>query len=301
MNWKPWSKEAMKMDPNSKKFAEMKKEMETNIRFSLPENIMARYNPDIHASSDKADDESTINMYDVIGYDYWTGGGVTEKLVSAVLRKNKGKDITVNINSPGGDFFTGVAIYHMLKEHDGDVTVRVVGMAASAASVIAMAGTNIKIGKAAFLMIHNAWHLCIGNRNDMRDAADTLNEFDAAMQGVYSDVTGIDKTEIEEMMDAETWIGGEKAVDLGFATEYLDSDEIEVDEEAQASHDSNRNIVDAALASVGKSRSERRKILKDLTGTPSATVKTTTPSAGNDDALVEALSKFNSKLETIKT
>ena len=169
------------MKRTKSQFQALQNAAENDLRFFLPENILARYNPEIHAAADSdADDKATINMYDVIGYDYWTGGGVTEKMVSAVLRKNKGKAITVNINSPGGDFFTGVAIYHMLKEHDGDVTVKVVGMAASAASVIAMAGDTVKIGKAAFLMIHNAWHLCIGNRNDMRDSADTLQEFDTA-------------------------------------------------------------------------------------------------------------------------
>ena len=179
------------MNRKQSQFNALQKAAENDVRFFIPDNILARYNPEIHASDDDADDKATINMYDVIGYDYWTGGGVTEKMVSAVLRKNKGKDITVNINSPGGDFFTGVAIYHMLKEHDGDVTVKVVGMAASAASIIAMAGTNVKIGKAAFLMIHNAWHICVGNRNDMRDSADTLEEFDTAMRNVYSDVSGL--------------------------------------------------------------------------------------------------------------
>lgn len=287
------------MNKRNPQFKALQKAAEKDVRFFLPDDIMARYNPEIQASDD-ADDSATINMYDVIGYDYWSGGGVTEKMVSAVLRKNKGKDVTVNINSPGGDFFTGVAIYHMLKEHDGDVTVRIVGMAASAASVIAMAGTNVKIGKAAFLMIHNAWHICIGNRIDMRDAAETLEEFDTAMQGVYSDVTGIDKDEITAMMDAETWIGGEKAVDLGFATEFLDSDEIEEDDEDKGEGNAALKEVDNILAKAGKTRTERRQLIKSLTGTPGATVnEPATPCAGKtDNALVDALSNFNLNLKT---
>lgn len=271
--------------------------MENDIRFLLPENIMSRYNPEIFASSDDQDDKATINMYDVIGHDYFSGGGVTEKMVSAVLRRNKGKNVTVNINSPGGDFFTGVAIYNMLKEHDGDVTIKIVGMAASAASVIAMAGTNIKIGKAAFLMIHNAWNLCIGNRNEMRDMAATLQEFDTAMQRVYSEVTGMEKSEIIKMMDNESWLGGEKAIELGFAKEYLDSDEIDVDDEEKSQYNSSLKLVDSALAKAGKTRSERREILKDLTSMPGATVKTATPGAGKEEnALHDALLELNNRL-----
>lgn len=277
------------------------KMMNSDFRFLMPDNIMSRYNPEIQAASDDADDSATINMYDVIGYDYWTGGGVTEKMVSAVLRRNKGKSVTVNINSPGGDFFTGVAIYNMLKEHDGDVVVKIVGMAASAASLIAMAGKTVKIGKASFLMIHNAWGLSIGNRMDMRDYADTLEQFDKAMQGVYSDVTGIELAEITKMMDDETWIGGEKAIEMGFASEYLHSDEIGVDDDAKSQYNSSLKLADAALAKIGKTRSERRHILKNLTSTPGATVKEeATPGAGkeNDEALIKALSELNSKLET---
>lgn len=266
-----------------------------DVRFYLPEDIMARWSPDIHAASD--DDESTINIYDVVGEDWWPAQGMTAKVVAAVLRKNKGKEITVNINSPGGDFFEGLAIYNLLKEHDAPITVRVVGMAASAASVIAMAGTSIKIAEAGFFMIHNAWHVCVGNKHDMQERADTLAQFDESMAGIYTKKTGMDRDEIVDMMDAETWISGADAVDKGFATQFLDSDELEKPKDAGALYNASLKEVDVALAKAGKSRSQRRAILKDLTSTPGATVKeTATPCAGN--TLTDALASF---VQTLKT
>lgn len=270
-----------------------------DIRFYLPESIMSRWNPEIHAAADEeADDSATINILDIVGEDWWTGRGMTARIVSSVLNKNKGKPVTVNINSPGGDYFEGLAIYNLLKEHDGDVTIRVLGMAASAASVIAMAGDTVKIAKAGFFMIHNAWHICIGNKHDMHDRGDTLAQFDDIMIDVYSDKTGISKDDITVMMDKETWISGTEAVDDGFATQFLDSDEIVVDDDGKAQYNSSLKAVDAALAKSGKSRSERRAIIKDLTSTPGATVKDDpTPCAG-DQKLSDALASF---VHTLKT
>ncbi|MBN0106041.1 Clp protease ClpP, partial [Pseudomonas aeruginosa] len=93
--------------------------------------------------------------YEPIGYDWWTGEGVTAKRIAGALRAIGGDvDVTVNINSPGGDVFEGLAIYNLLREHKGKVTVRVLGLAASAASFIAMAADEVKIARAGFLMIH---------------------------------------------------------------------------------------------------------------------------------------------------
>lgn len=270
-----------------------------DVRFYLPENIMSRWQPDVQAAN--SDDESTINIYDIVGEDWWTGQGMTAKIVSAVLRKNKGKEVTVNINSPGGDFFEGLAIYNLLKEHDAPVTVRVVGMAASAASVIAMAGNTIKIAEAGFFMIHNAWHVCVGNKHDMTERAQTLAQFDESMVGIYSKKTGIDRDEITTMMDKETWISGADAVDQGFATQFLDSDELDAPDDAGAKYNSSLKEVDMALAKAGHPRSKRRAILKDLTSMPGATVKDdATPRAGTHkpDDLAGALASF---LQTLKT
>ena len=123
-------------------------------------------------------DANSISIYDSIG-ENWEGTGVTAKRISAALRAIGDKDVVVNINSPGGDFFEGVAI-SKLREHQGRVTVQVMGLAASAASVIAMAGDQILMGDGSFLMIHNAWAVAIGNRHDMADAAKLLEPFDTA-------------------------------------------------------------------------------------------------------------------------
>lgn len=283
------------MNKNRETFKRLRESAAQDVRFYLPENIMSRWHPDIQAAND--DDESTINIYDVVGEDWWTGQGMTAKVVSAVLRKNKGKEITVNINSPGGDFFEGLAIYNLLKEHDAPITVRVVGMAASAASVIAMAGSTIKIAEAGFFMIHNAWHVCVGNKHDMQERADTLAQFDQSMVGIYAKKTGMDRDEITDMMDAETWISGADAVEQGFATQFLDSDELDDQKDTGAKYNSSLKEIDVALAKAGKTRSQRRALLKDLTSTPGATVnEPATPCAGEN--LTDALASFVKTLQT---
>src|SRR5690606_30844040 len=102
------------------------------------------------------DEERTIGIYDVIGQDFWTGEGVTAKRVAAALRSMGAGPVTVYINSPGGDVFEGLAIYNLLREHKGEVTVKVMGLAASAAPVIEMAGDVVQVPRARFLMILNA-------------------------------------------------------------------------------------------------------------------------------------------------
>ena len=106
---------------------------------------------------------------------------MTARRIAGILRALGPGPITVNINSPGGDVFEGIAIYNLLREHDGEVTVNVIGLAASIASVIAMAGDNIRIAKSAYFMIHNAWTIAMGNRNDMQKVVDTLGSFDGTI------------------------------------------------------------------------------------------------------------------------
>ncbi|MBM9968481.1 Clp protease ClpP, partial [Pseudomonas aeruginosa] len=115
----------------------------------------------------------------------------------------------------------GLAIYNLLREHKGKVSVNIIGLAASAASFIAMAGDEIRIGRAAFLMIHNAWLIAMGNRNDLREIADWLEPFDMTLADIYAQRTGIDIDDIVKQMDAETWIGGREAVDKGWADAFL--------------------------------------------------------------------------------
>lgn len=175
----------------------------------------------------------------------------------------------MDLNSPGGDFFEGVAIYNLLREDPRKVTVRILGLAASAASVIAMAGDEVQIGRAGFLMVHNAWVVAIGNRHDMAAAAETMIPFDAAMAEVYAAKAGMDPAQAAAWMDAETWFTGAQAIDAGLADGFLTADVVEEAETARSSPSALRRI-DSLLAKQNISRSERRALLAELRGTPGA-------------------------------
>ncbi|MBH9725122.1 Clp protease ClpP [Burkholderia contaminans] len=249
-------------------------------QYDVRPDALERWEPGVHAAA--GDDAASISIYDSIG-DNWEGTGITAKRISAALRNIGARDLTVNVNSPGGDFFEGVAIYNLLREHKAKVTVNVMGLAASAASVIAMAGDEILMGDGAFLMIHNAWTVAIGNRHDIAAAAEVLAPFDAAMAKVYSQRAGISEVEAASLMDKETWIGAEQAVADGFATGLLDS--AKVAKETNASGRKALALIEASMARAGYSRGARRDALKALfDGTPSAAVENAKPSAGDDVA-----------------
>lgn len=249
--------------------------------FDLRPDAVDRWEPAVCAKAGD-DAEASISIYDSIG-ENWEGTGITSKRISAALRSIGAKDVVVNINSPGGDFFEGMAIYNLLREHQGKVTVRVLGVAASVASVIAMAGDEILIGDGAFFMIHNAWAVAVGNRHDMLDSAKLLEPFDAAMAALYAHQTGMSTAEAAIMMDKETWIGAQQAVDDGFATGLLPSSEIT--KSTQASTKSKPlALIEASMAKAGFSRNSRRDTFKALfSGMPGA-AETATPSAGPEVA-----------------
>ncbi|KVQ12216.1 peptidase [Burkholderia ubonensis] len=249
-------------------------------QYDVRPDALERWEPGVHAAT--GDDAASISIYDSIG-DNWEGTGITAKRISAALRNIGARDLTVNVNSPGGDFFEGVAIYNLLREHKAKVTVNVMGLAASAASVIAMAGDEILMGDGAFLMIHNAWTVAIGNRHDIAAAAEVLAPFDAAMAKVYSQRAGITQAEAAALMDKETWIGAEQAVADGFATGLLDS--AKVAKETKASGRKALALIEASMARAGYSRGARRDALKALfDGTPGAAAGNATPGAGEDVA-----------------
>ncbi|ELY2904752.1 head maturation protease, ClpP-related [Cronobacter sakazakii] len=230
----------------------------------LPAAAMERWNGSIRAARDG---DNSISIFDVIGADYW-GEGVTASRIAGALRSLNGEDVTVNINSPGGDMFEGLAIYNLLREYDGKVTVKVLGLAASAASIIAMAGDEVQIGRGAFLMIHNCWVYAMGNRHDLAQIATDMAPFDKAMSDIYQARSGLDAATVDKMMDGETYIGGSEAVEKGFADSLLSADEIADDEESPAAA---LRKLDALLAKANTPRSERRKLLKALSGsTPGA-------------------------------
>jgi len=233
------------------------------VRSEVTALAAERWNPDIRAAGE--DGGTSISVLDPIGADPW-GDGVSAKRIASVLRNVGDGDVVVNINSPGGDFFEGLAIYNLLREHRGKVTVRVLGMAASAASIIAMAGDEVLIARASFLMIHNTWVVAAGDRHALRDVADWLEPFDQAATSIYAARSGESDAAISAMLDRETWIGGQAAVDQGFADGLLESDEIDT---AQALGDitpmAAQKKLDLYLASGARAtKSERRSLLAAL-------------------------------------
>lgn len=233
-----------------------------SVRSEILPRALERWNRELRAAVAENEEDRSISVYDVIGYDYWTGEGVTAKRIAAALRSLGSGDVTVNINSPGGDMFEGLAIYNLLREHKGEVTVKVLGLAASAASVIAMAGDTVQIARAGFLMIHNAWVIAAGNRNDLREIADWLEPFDAAMGDIYAARTGLETKAVGKLMDAESWIGGSAAIEQGFADELLPADQVGRGE-AKASAAAVRRI-EAVLRSTGIPKSEAMRLISEI-------------------------------------
>lgn len=246
------------------------------------EGALDRWNPGVKAASEG---EASISIYSVIGEDPWSGDGFTVKRLDGILRSiGADRDITVNINSPGGDVFEGIAIFNRLREHRGKITVKVLGVAASAASVIAMAGDTVQIGAASFLMIHNCWVLAIGNRHDMREVADFLEPFDRAMADVYVARSGQPLEAVQSAMDTETWFGGTQAVELGYADALLPADEIEEAAAAPSQDDTAKAVRRAEAALCHEMpRSAARDLLNKIKGKPDAAYDPAMPDAGDPE------------------
>lgn len=175
----------------------------------------------------KADDRAEILIYDEIGYDPWFDAGIAAEDIVRDLQAIKAPRIDVRINSVGGSVFEGNAIYNALARHPAHVDVYIDGIAASIASVIAMAGDRIHIAANAHVMIHNPHGVVWGEAADMRRMADTLDKIRGSLVGTYARRTGHDTAQIEAWMDAETWFNAEEAVEHGFADEIVEGGEID--------------------------------------------------------------------------
>jgi ATP-dependent protease ClpP protease subunit len=169
-----------------------------------------------------------LTIYADIGSADW--GGVSTAVVKDELDKmGVIKNLTVRINSYGGDVFDGYGIYNLLKAHPAKLTVVIDGIAASAASVIAMAGDVIRMPAASQMMIHRGWTFAMGNRNDIEKTLARLDKTDQQIAEIYTSRTGIEAEEVLQMMTDETWMTGAEAVDKGFATELVeDSDALPI-------------------------------------------------------------------------
>lgn len=171
------------------------------------------------------DMERTLFLNGMISDETWYGDEVTPQLFKDELNAGSG-NITVWINSPGGDVFAAAQIYNMLRDYKGNVTVNIDGVAASAASVIAMAGNTVCMSPVAMMMIHNPATLAAGEAKDMQKAITMLNEVKESILNAYEFKTGLSRAKLSHMMDDETWFNAKKAVELGFADKILfDSNE----------------------------------------------------------------------------
>jgi ATP-dependent Clp endopeptidase proteolytic subunit ClpP len=166
------------------------------------------------AITNKSEASAEVCIYEEIG-----SYGISAKAFLDEIKNVGNRKITLRINSPGGEVFEGLAIYNRLREHPGGVEVKIDGIAASMASVIAMAGAPVTMASNALLMVHNPSGLCVGNSDDMRELADMLDKVRGSLTGAYERKTGKSTEEIGAMMDAETWMTAQEAMDAGFCDE----------------------------------------------------------------------------------
>jgi len=164
--------------------------------------------------------EIDITIYDVIG-DGFFGGTSPREIMDALRKTPDARRINVFINSPGGSVFDAATIYNMLHQHKAHVTVHVDGLAASAASLVAMAGDDIIMAENAMMMIHDPWTITMGSAADIRKDADMLEKIEGTLVATYAARTGKTQKSIAAMMEAETWMTADEAVDMGFATEVV--------------------------------------------------------------------------------
>ena len=174
----------------------------------------------------KNEESRTLYFDGYIAQDSWFDDDTTPKQFKSELTSSDG-DVIVWINSPGGDVFAASQIYNMLKEYNGKVTVKIDGIAASAASVIAMAGSEILMSPVAMMMIHNPATVIFGEASDFKSGIDMLSEVKESIVNAYEKKTRLARNKISKMMDAETWFSANKAVELGFADKVLYEENIQ--------------------------------------------------------------------------
>lgn len=198
--------------------------------------------------------ERTLFLNGTIAEESWFDDDVTPQIFKEELNSGSG-DITVWINSPGGDCVAAAQIYNMLTDYKGNVTVKIDGIAASAASVIAMAGTQVLVSPVSMLMIHNPATMAFGDHAEMQKAIDMLGEVKESIINAYERKTGLSRAKLSHLMDAETWMNANMAVELGFADGFIersadkkseedDKSDEDTDEETEEDNDSDDDDTD---------------------------------------------------------
>lgn len=228
--------------------------------FELPSESFSRWLESPIRNLLAPDGQKQINIFGEIGRDFFTGGGITAAWVRDQLEG--AQDVTVNIDSPGGSFHQGNSIYSLLAQHKGKVTVNVLGNAASAASLIAMAGDEIFMVKNGAMFIHNAHGSADGDHRTMADVGATLGQIDSQIRTIYGGRTGLKDAELKKMMDGAvdgTWMVAQVAIEKGFADAILPESDVK-NMGPRAELDISPTLARRALeaASAGKIKLTRR-------------------------------------------
>ena len=210
--------------------------------------------------SDSFGSDRTLYLDGEISDETWYGDEVTPSLFKQELESGDG-NITLWINSPGGDVFAAAQIYNMLMDYPHDVTVKIDALAASAASVIAMAGTKVLMSPVAMIMVHNPATIAIGDSEEMQKAIDMLAEVKESIMNAYEIKSGLSRHKISQLMDAETWMNAKEAVKLGFADEILfaGKKEDEPSDDGTEMLFSRKAVTDSLLSKLISKRPEKPK------------------------------------------
>ena len=186
--------------------------------------------------------ERTLFLNGTIAEESWFDDDVTPQLFKDELNSCSG-DIIVWINSPGGDCVAAAQIYNMLMDYKGNVTVKIDGIAASAASVIAMAGTKVIMSPVSMMMIHNPMTIAFGDSANMQKAIAMLDEVKESIINAYEIKTGLSRAKLSRLMDAETWMDANSAIEMGFADEIMQRNTADAVEVPQVSNVYSRTAV----------------------------------------------------------
>lgn len=232
-----------------------------------------------------------LELYGTIAEESWFDDDITPAQFREELFAGSGP-VTVWINSPGGDCIAASQIYTMLMDYKDDVTVKIDGIAASAASVIAMAGTEVLMAPTALMMIHNPATIAMGDHEDMQKAIEMLNEVKESIINAYEIKTSLSRAKLSHLMDAETWMNANKAVELGFADGILEDEKaVEITIPAYAF---SRKTVQAAL--MNKISAKVKPVQKADIPAPA---QTDTP-AEPEEATGRSVDELKARLNTIK-
>ena len=217
-------------------------------------------------ADENAPEARVLELNGTIASESWFDDDVTPQMFKDELFAGEG-DITVWINSPGGDCIAASQIYSMLMDYKGNVTVKIDGIAASAASVIAMAGTTVLMAPTALLMIHNPATMAFGNHNEMQKAIEMLSEVKESIINAYELKTGLSRAKLDHLMEDETWMNAKKAIELHFADGMLE-DEKKMSADVGAYQFSSKQVENALLNKITEKTqvSETKKVELEVTG-----------------------------------